>query len=478
MGKATVDNPFRVPQELESNLFELRKEEQQRKIEIEEKIDKKSVRSKADRSALAHESNALNTSKSSLHDAASRQNSSLHSIYRDNDVLSRHAPDGKMTVSELISKKREMLLLNMKIRTQHEQIEKLHQQLKSREDALKSKEASLDDSIQRFDLLLKETEERARNTQRLAEKETAKRVKKQQELSVVTNQLQAVQSDIARHTNALDELHQYKQFLDSLTPPSWSDDRLADKRKRQHQRRRDRINARKEAFQKEQQEIPKQKAEADAIENRASSARRRTRKTAVEPIQPEEQKTIPTPDFEDEPLTSSDEECPMYFERPAQLLDQFTDLENENLLHIKMVQERESYLRTLKSKIKELTEDLESKADVSCSECVESIDAPKQNLGDGQSSRRNYNRTQAQLAEKIEEVYQACDRGTSTSTSLDLLFMLSEIEATMENLLSKIEEMPPAWVAKKLNEKKNEARTLKWARQHADAKKPASKDKK
>jgi hypothetical protein len=62
------------------------------------------------------------------------------------------------------------------------------------------------------------------------------------------------------------------------------------------------------------------------------------------------------------------------------------------------------------------------------------------------------------LAMKIEELYKACGLGTTSETSQDLPFMMSEIESFAEHLISKVAEMPSDWVAKQLEEKRNESK--------------------
>ncbi|KAL3799443.1 hypothetical protein HJC23_013898 [Cyclotella cryptica] len=357
MRKSVIENPFRIPHELESNLFELRKDDKPCRItsSIDRNCEKEPMRGTGARSRNLDPKNDTKRTQHSLMDTAKKV-TSFETSYKDKGILSRHRPDSRMSINDFVTKRREMLLLNMKVNTQQEQIEKLRQQAKDRENALKAKEDSLDEKIKRFDLFMKEVDDKALNTERMAEGEYAKRAKKEQELKTLKHQLENVQSDIAKYTKTLDELLQFKQVVDSLTPASWFDDCLAEKRKRQQRRRRDRINARKEAFLK-------QKADAEAAENRSSLSERRAKNAKVaDKTRTAGPKILPLPDFEDEPLTSSDEEYPMYFQSPDQLLDRFSDLENENLCYAKEVNEREATLRELKEQIRVTTNKLDSKA--------------------------------------------------------------------------------------------------------------------
>jgi hypothetical protein len=61
----------------------------------------------------------------------------------------------------------------------------------------------------------------------------------------------------------------------------------------------------------------------------------------------------PPPTLEDEELTSSGEDIPMFFVRPQQLLDIFTHLEESNLFLIQNCQEIEQQLEELKQQYRD-----------------------------------------------------------------------------------------------------------------------------
>jgi hypothetical protein len=446
MRKAIIDNPFRVPQELDTDLLQLRKEEKQRRKT--EKLEQRSRRSTMQRretkkndtssSSIAKTENEMNVQYESREPRNSlsstpKKNTAVDAMFKDNDILSRQHPDGRMSIKEFVSKKREMLLLNMKIDTQHENIEKLHRQLKDKEDALNLKEAKLADSMKRFDTFLKETDEKAQNAQRQVERETARRIQKQQDIININNQLKVVQSQISKHNDTLEELSQCKSFMDSITPPSWFDECAAEKRRRQQQRRRYRINARQETFRIEQQKMLEKKG-AENNEKRSSSSRRRARKAINSPADKE---PLPVPDFEDEPQTSSDEEFPMYFQSSDQLYHQFNELETEHLDLVKIVEEGRDTLSNIQAQIKSITDELESKTGIS-------------DVSKTQSQILNEVTATQEVEMKIKEVYKQCHPESDIDS--DLPAMISGIRVTMETLLSKVEDMPSEWFKAKLKE--------------------------
>ena len=281
-----MDNPFRLPQEINTNSLQMTRKQQWRRSEKPEP-----------RRSTKQRESKTNTSNDSQMHSPHQPIPPVEAMYRQNDILSRGNPDHRMSLKEFVSKKREMLMLNMQIETQQENIKMLGMQLKDREDALKAKEERLTESIKKFDAFLKETDEKTRNAQRLAEEETAKRDMKQQEIADIKNQLKAVEFLIAKHSNDLEEYSRSKQFIDKYA---------AEKKKRQQQRRKERIKARQEAYKKA---LSNQKLDDDKVKNPSKGTG----------ITAEKQVNQDVPDFEDEPMTSSDEDIPIYFQNPEDL---------------------------------------------------------------------------------------------------------------------------------------------------------------
>ena len=116
-----------------------------------------------------------------------------------------------------------------------------------------------------------------------------------------------------------------------LTPNEWFTDNTNKKKNRQLERKSRRIEKRKEAYRQQQQE--KLKKERKPL--------RRQRQPSKDAVQKEPE---PEPDFEDEPLTSSDEETPLYYEGAEELLAALAKLERDNSTIEKKIQERKTTL--------------------------------------------------------------------------------------------------------------------------------------
>lgn len=443
MHTSNDNNPFRVPQ-LDSRLLELRKEENDRKITVRESrslIENRIAKPKAKGKGVCVYVPKKNA------------------IYDESDILSRHHAEKKTSVSELISKQREMLLLNMTINTQKEEIEKIDLQLKTKADEIKAKEESLEESAASFDSLLKENDTKAHEADRLAEKEAKKRHEKMQDVKRLSQQLQAVRYDIAKHTVAIEEFSKCKQFLDQLTPNSWFADFAEEKKSRQRSRRKARIEKRNEEFRRHQEALKMEAIAKDEKERGSSRKSRRQRRSVKECAESLETHdcVVPEPDFEDESLESSGDECPMWFEKPQQLLDAFTALEYENSFIIAQVHSLESVLKELNIQIDTLKEGYkhenieladESHPQISLENAKASPLREQINLA-SQSQGNSLGHLLYMLQAKVKEVHDACGLGDNGSSNL--LVTLSDIKAVTDSLLSKIEIIPTNFVMDKMN---------------------------
>ena len=169
-----------------------------------------------------------------------------------------------------------------------------------------------------------------------------------QEIKRLNQQLQAVSSEMSKQREALDDCLKYREFLDGLTPEVHFEENKKLKRERQEARRQRRIAKRVEA--EEARRRDDYEHELAAAQAAASSPKRKGKKNKVAPESPKVKPPDPVDaaDFDDEPLTSSDEECPMYFKQPRQLLDIFEELEEQNLFLIQNCQETERQAEELK----------------------------------------------------------------------------------------------------------------------------------
>jgi len=263
-------------------------------------------------------------------------------------------------------------------------------------------------------------------------------------------------------------------------------DARKDKRKQEHIRKRMReINKQMHAeMEVEERALDERLAEA-------SKGRRRARRQEEEEAREREKeldrrkrairRKYPTQDAveTDYQEVSSDEEMPLCFEEPKQLLDIFTSLEEGNLFLIQTSQDTEQMLEEIQQKLAEkkrtmgaqhmkLRENI-AELEAHIADEKEQSDQIRQMLS---QKRRASEQDQLlhELAEKVMEVHAAC--GHDTDHDPDTLQMLGAIEAKLEEYLANLdeaEESGQAHLLKELEFKKERERRDFVRQQRKDA---------
>lgn len=373
----------------------------------------------------------------------------------------------KENMADFISKKREMFLVQMSLDTKREEIRKLEEKAQLKEEALKKSELMLEEDAVRFDTFLKENDKKAHEAIKRAEKETKAKAEKVQEIKKLNQQIQLVQSDMSKLTEQLQDCLQYKAFLDELTPPEYEAEQLDTKRQRQMQRlqrRKEKIlgewevqKARALAEIEERERIEKDRPEKDAKTSK--------KKPEGKPSKVKEIVVPPMPNLDHLVLTSSGEEIPMYFQHPQQLLDIFTALEESNLFLIQNSQETEQTLEELKQNFRETKKTMDRKTQALKQNVdelelqIEQEETKANQLrqrSQGGTGENAQERMLKELQDRVLEVYKRC--GFEAETNSSTLYMLTDLEARLEDLLSAIEQMPEEYVAKAEKEKEKERR--------------------
>lgn len=307
-----------------------------------------------------------------------------------------------------------------------------------------------------------------------------------QEIKKLTQQIQALNSEMSKHREALEDCLRYKAFLDMLTPPEWFETH----RRAEEERL---LKIRKENFErklKEWEALKKKLVEQHRKETESKNAARdrRHKKEADEEDEPESKLSLPPPPkFEDEPVELPSAEPPMFFTDPQQLMDIFSALEEQNLFLIQNSQETEHTLEELQHTFKQtkLTMDIQSgQLDEQISDLQSQILVEKQrarvlqqkraaaaeatSLADVQTapqSQQEKERLLQELNAKVRFVYEQC--GFDASSKPNTLFMLSQLESKLESLLIEIERMPAEYVIKAEKEKEKKRRERKREEQQA-----------
>ena len=273
---------------------------------------------------------------------------SLESVIQELDKYASKkavSNDEKESIRELIEKKRELFRIKLATTIKKEEIEKLNAKTAAKRNELQKHEETLEADIVKFDNFLKNSDRTALEAVRNAEKEHKLGLEKKSLVKRLKLQLEGVQTRIVRNNGDLEECKELKSFLTSLTPEQWFEKSRKDKSERQENRRKTRIMKRQAKWREDQDEKLKQQT--------AATQKKRVRRKH----QPDQEQSLfkrpATPEFDDEALTSSDEEIPFYFEEPEQLLDFFASMEEENLFLIQSIQEASQSLDELELRLQE-----------------------------------------------------------------------------------------------------------------------------
>ncbi|GMI60636.1 hypothetical protein ScalyP_jg10536 [Parmales sp. scaly parma] len=362
---------------------------------------------------------------------------------------------------------------NMKLK--REEIRKLEEKAQMKEEALQKSEQMLEEDAIRFDTFLKENDKKAHEAIKKAEKETKLKTDKVQEIKKLNQQIQMVQSDMSKHKEALEDCLKYKEFLDKLTPPEWVEQQETERRNRAQAIRKGKIDAVREKWEAEKKRVvaaATKKHEAELVAQMNASGKKKRTNRRGEGEQKINVALPPEPDYEKEipDVEEATEEVPIYFVEPQQLLDVFTALEEQNLFLIQNSQETEQALEDLKTSYRntrKMMDDKTSTLEANINDLTSQITLEENKAHQlGRRAANSAGDTQERqeillknLGDKVKEVYQRC--GFDSSSNPSTLFMLSDLEAQLEELLSDLEIMPEEYVKRAEKEKEKKRRELK-----------------
>ena len=474
------DNPFKLPND--DQIFRLREEEKRAKEESRKKnatmkVWEKGKKEGQSRTARIQKLLGENTIMT-LADITEKPDVNPQ-------VVARRAE--KENMAEFIAKKREMFLVQMSLDTKRDEIRKLEEKAQMKEDALQRSEQMLEEDVMRFDAFLRENDAKAREAMKKAEEEANKKIEKNQEIKRLNQQIQALNSEMSKHRESLDDCLRYKQFLDMLTPPEWFEQHRKNLESSAISERDERFQAKYKAWESQRRSMYEQHRQDMDIKR---STRKKNRNKITEEDEEEEARfraSIPSPPkIEDEVLEIAEEEPPMYFTEPQQLMEIFAALEEQNLFLIQNSQETQNTLDELRQAYRNTKRDMdnrtsqlqvqiddlqgqirgeESRAKLLREKRSSAIETDKGGAGNDTKSQHEKEKLLHELNNKVRYVYEAC--GYDASSKPATLTMLSQMESKLEQLLAAIEKLPQDYVIKAEKEKEKRRRERKREEQQA-----------
>jgi len=517
---AEFENPFRLPPD---EMVFLKREEQQAAAQAERDEQKslpvwaKTTNSQRQQAIRRINDDDIIPGAGAVRDKRSKRTKGL--VAAASAGISTERRREKENMTEFIMKKREMFLVQMSLDTKREEIRKLEEKAQMKEQALKKSELMLEEDAIRFDTFLKENDHEAHKAIKRAEAETKAKQEKVQEIKKLHQEIQAVQSEMSKLREHLDDCERYKTFLDDLTPEEYFQTQAQEKIDRATERMETKRGEIRGEWEKQctviQEEWEKQEAEEAEKRSKKKKKKRKNQTPRPEgPMFPAE------PVFADSHVdymsdtgqwqnksyghrgcvvSCVDSPCffycchfslalllscslalllslfslalalmsepPMYFQEPAQLLNIFTALEEQNLFLIQNSQETEQALEELKQTFRSTKAEMDKKT-IALKSNIKELDgqiAAEEEKADALRRRAKSSVGEDEqkkmlegLKTKVQKTYETC--GFDAESNPSTLTMLTDLEAKLEELLTTIEQMPEEYVERAEKAKERERR--------------------
>ncbi|XP_048344442.1 cilia- and flagella-associated protein 100 [Sphaerodactylus townsendi] len=401
------------------------------------------------------------------------------------------------TIYDYIYQKRQMFLLQYSVTVKKDEIQRLDKLAMEEEAKLEKSEEILERDAGLFDEFLKENDRNSAQALKIAEKETKAKLEKILEIRELTAQMMNIQSEIARFEDTLNEYMVFKNFLFQLSPKEWQEnyERKRQKEKivkvtsalkdekpthttsivsqgRDHQSR-SRYRSSRSSFEQlsDTSRNPslnpprKESVKISRIFSRQNLKSQHSRKTSTSNTTEEKE----TPNLFDE---EEDEEHPeIYFTDPHQLLNLFTELEEQNLSLIQNSQETEETLdelrHTLSNTRNKMDKEIEQLQQLAATlqaniikeeEMAADLELKARVFSFGEYKAEVQDKMLVSLHKKVLEVYRRCIG--ENEANLGTLQMLTVIEHQLDDLLECLERVPQARIeqAEKAKEKERRIR--------------------
>ncbi|XP_058439710.1 cilia- and flagella-associated protein 100 isoform X2 [Marmota monax] len=378
------------------------------------------------------------------------------------------------TLSSYIDQKRKMFLIQYAVEMKRSEIRRLESLASEEEARLKEAQKSLEKDAMLFDEFLRDDDANSVQAMRLAEKETKAKMDKMAEIRELTIQIMHVKSEIARFEDTLQQYKMYKDFLYKVSPKEWLEGQ---------ERRRLALRKAKEVAQAPAKGggIPAPGDKGPGVKSKMASLLGRephivkkplkllqatwggqalsSSSSSLQPLPPSQlDPGRPSSDPMPEDSDSDEEEQVLFFTEPQQLLDIFTDLEEQNLSLIQNTQEMEETLEelnlTLKSTHVRMDREVQqlkqwvttmTMSIAKEEEMASELELKARVFHFGEYMGDQQDKLLESLDHKVLDVYRRCVGGPQEA-NLGTVQMLTTIEHQLEELLESLERMPASWV--------------------------------
>ncbi|CAO2605884.1 Cilia- and flagella-associated protein 100 [Lemmus lemmus] len=393
------------------------------------------------------------------------------------------------TLNNYMEQKRNMFLLQYAVAMKRNEIQRLEMLATREEKRLERAEKFLAKDSNLFDEFLRENDRSSVQAMRLAEKETKIKVEKIIEIRELTAQIMAIKSEISKFEDTLQHYKMYKDFLYKLSPKEWLEEQ---EMKRQALRK-----------AKEPGEFTKDSSTTIILGEKGGSSKSKTAlvwkevqslkkspKLTRSGHAPSSTQSLPqvgqlsqpslyseldfklsSPTVTSRDDTDSDgEELALYFTEPQQLLDVFTQLEEQNLSLIQNTQEMEETLDDLNVTLKNTQIRMDREVNLLkqwITTIMISISKEEESVAELQLKARVFHfgeykgdqqdKLLESLNHKVLDVYRNCV-GMQQEANLGTVQMLTVVEHQLDELLENLERVPQAKIEQAEKAKERERR--------------------
>lgn len=385
----------------------------------------------------------------------------------------------KENLADFIAKKREMFLVQYSLGVKRDEMRKLEEIAQEEEKKLEMAEQYLEEDAAMFDEFLKENDKLAVEAIKKAEAETKTKLEKVGEIKKINAQMMAIKSEISKNEDTLKEYMLYKKFLDALAPPDWKEEKKNLKLAKQKEK--ERVMKEREKSQASIARGRKASIGGSSLQDKQSRGTARRKESKSKMSSSSSRRKSSHHDSDDnrsimsiETITDdedSDDDVELFFNDPMQLIDIFTELEEQNLSLIQNSQETEEALEEMRKTIQQTQDKMNKETEALKQQIRHLKQATKEEeekaaelkmkskmFSFGEFKGEDQEKMLGELHKKVEEVYRNCigDNEANIST----LQMLTNIENRLEELFEMIEMLPQDKVelAEKAKEKERRLR--------------------
>ncbi|XP_005867001.1 PREDICTED: coiled-coil domain-containing protein 37 isoform X2 [Myotis brandtii] len=397
-------------------------------------------------------------------------------------AMTKEKKEDSDSIYKYIKQKRQMFLLQYALDMKRSEIQRLEMLATKEEAELERAEKSLEKDSTLFDEFLRENDRSSVQALKEAEKETKVKIEKITEIRDLTTQIMNIKSEISRFEDTLQHYKVCKNFLYKLSPKDWLEEQ--EKKHLAIRQAKEAAKAKENAQLSQGDKGPGTKGKMTSKE--VQSPRKPWKVLKViqvgqvltssahhdhQPGSDSKKSSSSTLPKEEDP-DSDGEGLELYFKEPHQLLEVFTNLEEQNLSLIQNTQEMEEALEELSFTLKNTQIRMDREVNqlkqwittlmmsiTKEEETAAELELKARVFHFGEYKGAQEDKLLESLNRKVQDVYRQCV-GPQQESSLGTVQMLTVIEHQLDELLENLERVPQIKIeqAEKAKEKERRQR--------------------